>query len=94
MLQTPMVANKLRAESSPRRLGSAGTRRGICAGFEVEWRRRQLGLSQLQLAAMIGRSQGQLANALRGHDPISGVVVNRLRDILIRGERKSVLKHK
>jgi len=30
---------------------------------------------------MIGRSQGQLANALRGHDPISGVVVNRLRDI-------------
>jgi hypothetical protein len=36
MLQTPMVANKLRAESSPRRLGSAGTRRGICAGFEVE----------------------------------------------------------
>src|SRR6516164_9527401 len=90
MLQTPMVAtNKLRAESSPRRLGSAG-KRGICAGFEVEWRRRQLGLSQLQLAAMIGRSQGQLANALRGHDPISGVVVNRLRDILIRGERKSV----
>jgi len=50
---------------------------------EVEWRRRQLGLSQIQLAAMIGRSQGQLANALRGHDPISGTAVNRLRDILI-----------
>ena len=50
---------------------------------EVEWRRRQLGLSQIQLAAMIGRSQGQLANALRGHDPIAGAVVNRLRDILI-----------
>jgi hypothetical protein len=51
---------------------------------EIEWRRRQLGLSQVDLAAMIGRSQGQLANALRGHDPISGAVVNRLRDILIR----------
>src|SRR5262249_49249268 len=50
---------------------------------EVEWRRRQLGLSQVDLAAMIGRSQGQLANALRGHDPISGTVVHRLRDILI-----------
>ena len=44
---------------------------------EIEWRRRQLGLSQIELAAMIGRSQGQLANALRGHDPISGTVVNR-----------------
>jgi hypothetical protein len=51
---------------------------------EIEWRRRQVGLSQIELAAMIGRSQGQLANALRGHDPISRVVVNRLRDILIR----------
>jgi hypothetical protein len=52
--------------------------------IEIEWRRQQLGLSQIELAAMIGRSQGQLANALRGHDPISGVVDNRLRDILIR----------
>jgi len=41
---------------------------------EIEWRRRQLGFSQIELAAMIGRSQGQLANALRGHDPISRVV--------------------
>jgi hypothetical protein len=49
---------------------------------EIEWRRRQLGLSQVDLAAMIGRSQGQLANALRGHDPISGAVVNRLREVL------------
>jgi hypothetical protein len=52
--------------------------------LEIEWRRRQLGLSQVDLAVLIGRSQGQLANALRGHDPISGTVVNRLRDILIR----------
>jgi hypothetical protein len=50
---------------------------------EIEFRRRQLGLSQAQLAAMIARSQGQLANALRGHDPISEKAVNRLREILI-----------
>jgi len=50
---------------------------------EIEFRRRQLGLSQTHLANLIGRSQGQLANALRGHDPISGTVINRLRDILL-----------
>jgi len=55
---------------------------------EIEFRRRQLGLSQTHLASLIGRSQGQLANALRGHDPISATVVNRLRGILI-GDRKS-----
>jgi hypothetical protein len=56
---------------------------------EIEFLRRQLGLSQTHLASLIGRSQGQLANALRGHDPISGVVVNRLREILIRRENQS-----
>ena len=50
---------------------------------EIEFRRRQRGLSQRQLAALAGRSQGQLANALRGHDPISAPVVNRLRDALL-----------
>jgi hypothetical protein len=50
---------------------------------EIEFLRRQLGLSQTQLASLIGRSQGQLANALRGHDPISGPAVNRLREVLI-----------
>jgi hypothetical protein len=50
---------------------------------EIEFRRRQLGLSQTHLANLIGRSQGQLANALRGHDPISVTVINRLRDILL-----------
>jgi hypothetical protein len=50
---------------------------------EIEWRRRQRGLSQRQVGNMIGRSQGQLANALRGHDPISGAAVNRLREILL-----------
>jgi hypothetical protein len=54
---------------------------------EIEWRRRQLGLSQIDLAALIGRSQGQLANALRGHDPISATVVNRLRAILIEDKK-------
>jgi hypothetical protein len=42
---------------------------------EIEFLRRQLSLSQTQLASLIGRSQGQLANARRGHDPISGAVV-------------------
>lgn len=50
---------------------------------EIEFRRQQHGLSQRQLGSLIGVSQGQLANALRGHDPISAPVVNRLRDVLI-----------
>jgi hypothetical protein len=49
---------------------------------EIEFRRRQRRLSQRELAALVGRSQGQLANALRGHDPISAAAVNRLRDVL------------
>ena len=57
---------------------------------EIEFLRRQLGLSQTQLASLIGRSQGQLANALRGHDPISGLVVNRLREVLL---QKRLPKH-
>ena len=56
---------------------------------EIEFLRRQRCLSQAQLASLVGRSQGQLANVLRGHDPISGRIVNRLRDILI-PDRKSV----
>jgi hypothetical protein len=50
---------------------------------EIEFRRRQRNLSQRELAALVGRSQGQLANALRGHDPISAPIVNRLRDVLL-----------
>jgi hypothetical protein len=50
--------------------------------LEIEFRRRQLALSQRELAGLIGRSQSQFANAMRGHDPISGASVNRLREIL------------
>jgi hypothetical protein len=51
--------------------------------LEIEHHRRRLGLSQRELAARIGRSQGQLANALRGHDPISSSATRRLRDLLL-----------
>jgi hypothetical protein len=50
---------------------------------EIEFRRGQRGLSQRELGKLIGRSQGQLANAIRGHDPISATAVNRLRDALL-----------
>jgi hypothetical protein len=50
---------------------------------EIEFRRRQRGLSQRQVGAMIGCSQGQYANAIRGHDPISSAAINRLREILL-----------
>lgn len=50
---------------------------------EIKFRRRQRGLTQGHLGALVGRSRGQLANAFRGHDPISARVVNRLRDVLL-----------
>jgi hypothetical protein len=50
--------------------------------IEAEFRRQQLGLSQHELAAKIGCSQGQYANAIRGHDPLSAFVTNRLREVL------------
>lgn len=50
---------------------------------ELEFHRRRLRLSQRQLASMVGRSQGQYANAIRGHDPLSATVVNRLRELLL-----------
>jgi hypothetical protein len=49
--------------------------------IEIEFRRRQLGVSQVQFAARLGISQGQYANAIRGHDPISGFAINRAREI-------------
>lgn len=51
--------------------------------IEVEFRRRQLGLSQYEVAASIGCSQSQYANAIRGHDPLSAFVTNRLRELLV-----------
>ena len=50
--------------------------------LEIEHLRNQSGLTQRELAARIGVSQGQLANALRGHDPLSSFAVNRLRETL------------
>ena len=37
--------------------------------WKTEFLRKQKGLSQHRLATLIGRSQGQYANAVRGHDP-------------------------
>jgi hypothetical protein len=48
---------------------------------ELEFRRRRLGFSQQDFAARIGVSQGQYANAIRGHDPISAFAINRAREI-------------
>jgi hypothetical protein len=50
---------------------------------ETEFRRRQLDLSQRELAARIGLSQGQYANAIRGHDPISARATRHLREVLL-----------
>ena len=50
---------------------------------EIEFRRHQLGWSQRELAGRCGISQPQLANALRGHDPVSAWVTNRLHEILL-----------
>jgi hypothetical protein len=50
--------------------------------IEIEFHRRRLGLSQRQLGVLIGRSQGQISNALRGRYPISSSSVNRLREAL------------
>jgi hypothetical protein len=50
---------------------------------EAEFRRRLLNLSQRELAALVGLSQGQYANVIRGHDPISARATNRLRDALL-----------
>jgi hypothetical protein len=50
--------------------------------LEIEHLRNRQGLSQRALAARIGVSQGQYANARRGHDPLSSFAVNRLRETL------------
>jgi hypothetical protein len=52
---------------------------------ETEFYRERLGLSKRELAARVGLSQGQYANVIRGHDPISARATNRLRDVLSRG---------
>jgi Helix-turn-helix domain len=50
--------------------------------LEIEHLRNRHGLSQRELAARIGVSQGQYAHARRGHDPLSAFAVNRLRETL------------
>jgi hypothetical protein len=54
----------------------------LSVALEIEHLRNRHGLSQRELAARIGVSQGQYANACRGHDPLSAFAVNRLRETL------------
>ena len=49
--------------------------------LEVEFKRRRHGLSQEAFAARLGVSQGQYANAIRAHDPISAFAMNRAREM-------------
>jgi hypothetical protein len=79
--QLPLLPELDRPVARLRQFGGGFVPRAVAV--EIEFRRQQLGLSQQQLASRIGRSQGQLANALRGHDPISSAAVNRLREVLI-----------
>jgi transcriptional regulator with XRE-family HTH domain len=51
--------------------------------IQLEFKREQLGLSQREFAGLAGITQGTYSNAIRGHDPISSAVVNRLRDALL-----------
>jgi hypothetical protein len=48
----------------------------------IEFRRQRAGLSQRELANRCGIGQPQLANALRGHDPLSAWVVTRIKEVL------------
>lgn len=79
--QIPLLPELARPVSRLRDFGGGFVPPAVAV--EIEWRRRKLGLSQRQLAASIGVSQGQYANAMRGHDPISAPVVNRLRQLLL-----------
>ena len=48
-----------------------GGRMPPAVAAEAEFRRRQLDLSQRELAALVGLCQGQYANAIRGHSDLS-----------------------
>ena len=79
--QLPLLPELNRPVTRLRDFG--GGRIPPAVAVEIEFRRKQRGLTQREVAASIGRSQGQLANALRGHDPISAATVNRLRELLL-----------
>jgi hypothetical protein len=79
--QLPLIPELERPIARLRDFGGGLVPRAVAR--EVEFRRRRLGLSQRELGRMIGRSQGQLANALRGHDPLSSTATNRLREVLL-----------
>lgn len=61
----------------------AGGIMSAAVALEVEWRRRQLGMTQDQLAAAIRLSRPQLTNALHGRFGLSEWAAARLRDFLL-----------
>jgi hypothetical protein len=79
--QAPLFPEFERPVSRLRVFGGGSVPRAVAV--EIEFRRRQHGLSQRQVGNMIGRSQGQYANAIRGHDPLSRMAANRLRELLL-----------
>ena len=51
--------------------------------LDIEHHRRRRRMTQVELARRCRISQGQLSNALRGHDPLSAWATRRLHDILL-----------
>jgi hypothetical protein len=80
--QIPLPFNEIRRPISRLREFGGGLMPPAVA-VEIKFRCRQRGITQRQLAALVGRSRGQIANALRGHDPLSAAVTRRLRELLL-----------
>ena len=77
----PFIEPQVRRPVARLRDFGGGLMPAVVAG-EIEFRRHQLGWSQRELARRCGIGQPQLANVLRGHDPLSAWATRRLRDAL------------
>lgn len=57
---------------------------------ELEFRRKRLGLSQRQVAALAGIKQPHYANVVRGHDSMSRFAARQLREALLHADALAV----